>query len=54
VRGASFSAERRFRYFSGNHTRSGVGEGVYARSRVIAYVLRVPARVQPPMPQVIQ
>jgi hypothetical protein len=24
---------------SGNHTRTGVGEGVYARSRVIAYVL---------------
>jgi uncharacterized protein (TIGR02594 family) len=24
---------------SGNHTRDGVGEGVYARSRVIAYVL---------------
>lgn len=24
---------------SGNHTRNGVGEGVYARSRVIAYVL---------------
>ena len=24
---------------SGNHTRSGVGEGVYARSRVIAYVV---------------
>jgi uncharacterized protein (TIGR02594 family) len=24
---------------SGNHTRAGVGEGVYARSRVIAYVL---------------
>lgn len=24
---------------SGNHTRSGVGEGIYARSRVIAYVL---------------
>jgi uncharacterized protein (TIGR02594 family) len=32
---------------SRNHTRTGVGEGVYARSRVIAYVLPTEQRAAP-------